>query len=127
MACADSTTCPPPPLLVFCNDNNVALPSPLPESSTLPVATPAVVLGVDSKAGDTTVTGRLVAPQSAEVDSAGRPYLSSEQWHRMGGGGEEERPGLLDRVFTGLYGNLAMEDRLRAAWLAGTLFFIIGG
>lgn len=127
MACTDSINCPPPPLFVFCNYNGVALPSSLPESSTLPVATAAAALGVDSKAGDTTVTGRPIAPQSAEVDSAGRPYLASAQWHRMGGGGEVERPGLLDRVFVGLYGNLAMEDRLRAAWLAGTLFFIIGG
>lgn len=43
------------------------------------------------------------------------------------GGIDDERPGLVERVFTSLYGNLPAEDRLRVAWLAGTLFFIIGG
>ena len=64
---------------------------------------------------------------SAEVDASGKPYLGSETWQKMGAVGQEEKKGLLDRVFTGLYGNLPLEDRLRVAWLAGTLFFIIGG
>lgn len=63
---------------------------------------------------------------SAEVDKSGRPYLAEQQWQKMGDAGGE-RPGFLDRVFSGLYGNLDPKDRFRVAWLAGTLFFIIGG
>lgn len=63
---------------------------------------------------------------SAEVDAAGRPYLASEKWQKMGGMGDE-RPGLVERVLKGLYGDLPAADLLRVAWLAGTLFFIIGG
>ncbi|CAM9648266.1 unnamed protein product, partial [Phaeothamnion confervicola] len=67
---------------------------------------------------------------SAEVDEAGRPYLAKEKWQRMtmpagagaGGGG-----GSLEALFTKLYGNLPPEERFRVLWLAGTLFFIIGG
>lgn len=87
-------------------------------------AVPAIVGGVDTNAGDGAGSGS--ARPSAEVDAAGRPYLPSEKWRKMGGTGDE-RPGLVDRVITGLYGNLPPEDRLRVAWLAGTLFFIIGG
>ncbi|CAM9921879.1 unnamed protein product [Ectocarpus sp. 12 AP-2014] len=44
----------------------------------------------------------------------------------MGGTGDDT-PGIFARIFSGLYGDLPMSDRLRVAWLAGTLFFIIGG
>lgn len=69
------------------------------------------------------------APMSAEVDAAGRPYLATEKWQKMDapGYGGREAAGLVDRIFTGLYGDLPVADRLRVAWLAGTLFFIIGG
>lgn len=74
--------------------------------------------------------GERSAPEapvaSAEVDAAGRPYLASEKWQKMGGMGDE-RPGLVERVLKGLYGDLPASDLLRVAWLAGTLFFIIGG
>lgn len=86
-------------------------------------ALPAVVVGVDQKP----VSEETMSRPSAEVDASGRQYLASEKWQKMGAPGQEEKQGLLDRVFTGLYGNLPSEDRLRVAWLAGTLFFIIGG
>ncbi|CAM9435695.1 unnamed protein product, partial [Sphacelaria rigidula] len=66
------------------------------------------------------------AAPSAEVDRTGRPYLADQEWQKMGDGGGE-RPGIVDRIVTGLYGNLQPKDRFRVAWLAGTLFFIIGG
>ncbi|KAG5184352.1 hypothetical protein JKP88DRAFT_269750 [Tribonema minus] len=44
-----------------------------------------------------------------------------------GGGGGARPPGALERAFTQLYGDLPAAERLRVAWLAGTLFFIIGG
>lgn len=87
---------------------------------TPPSATAAIVLD----AGQHSAPEAPVA--SAEVDAAGRPYLASEKWQRMGGMGDE-RPGLVERVLKGLYGDLPAADLLRVAWLAGTLFFIIGG
>lgn len=87
---------------------------------TLPSTTAAVVV----HAGEHSALEAPVA--SAEVDAAGRRYLASEKWQKMGGTGDE-RPGLVHRVLTGLYGDLPASDLLRVAWLAGTLFFIIGG
>lgn len=87
--------------------------------ASLSVATLAVVVGVDSKSP----SGK--AP-SAEVDRGGRPYLADQQWQKMDDIGGK-KPGMIDQIVSSLYGNLAPEDRLRVAWLAGTLFFIIGG
>lgn len=82
----------------------------------IPVGTPTIVAGADTKE----------SWPSAEVDAAGRPYLAAEKWQRMGET-ENQTPGGFSRMFTWLYGNLPAEDRLRVVWLAGTLFFIIGG
>ncbi|CAM9593200.1 unnamed protein product, partial [Discosporangium mesarthrocarpum] len=67
------------------------------------------------------------AAKSAEVDEAGRPYLQGKEWKTMGGIGTTRKEGPLEKLFVKLYGNLPVEERLRVAWLAGTLFFIIGG
>eukprot|EP00903_Cladosiphon_okamuranus_P017115 g15768.t1 len=88
--------------------------------NTLPSTTAAIV--VDG--GERSAPEAPVA--SAEVDAAGRPYLATEKWQKMGGMGDE-KPGLVERVLKGLYGDLPASDLLRVAWLAGTLFFIIGG
>lgn len=90
------------------------------KSAPLPVATPAIVVGVSASSRSAEMT-------SAEVDKGGRPYLADQKWEKMGGTGNDDAPGMLDRVFSKLYGNLPREDRPRVAWLAGTLFFIIGG
>lgn len=89
-------------------------------SGVIPSTTAAIVVDAEDHS-----TPEAPVP-SAEVDAAGRPYLESEKWQNMRGTGGDT-PGWLDRVFTGLYGDLHPSDRLRVAWLAGTLFFIIGG
>ncbi|CAM9492176.1 unnamed protein product [Pylaiella littoralis] len=89
-------------------------------TSVIPSTTAAIVVDAEDHS-----TPEAPVP-SAEVDAAGRPYLESEKWQNMRGTGGDT-PGWLDRVFTGLYGDLHPSDRLRVAWLAGTLFFIIGG
>lgn len=98
----------------------ISLLSSAENSGTIPSTTAAIVVDAE---GHSTPKAPIA---SAEVDAAGRPYLASEKWQKMGGTGGDT-PGWLDRVFTGLYGNLEPSDRLRVAWLAGTLFFIIGG
>lgn len=95
-------------------------------AAELPATTASIVVGADTKEVGEPESGEPAPRRSAEVDDAGRPYLGGEKWQKMGGT-DGNQPGLLDRVFTGLYGDLPVEDRLRVAWLAGTLFFIIGG
>ncbi|CAN0028996.1 unnamed protein product, partial [Laminaria digitata] len=92
----------------------------------LPATTASIVVAADTEEAGAAESGQPAPRRSAEVDDAGKPYLDTEKWQKMGGtdGGS---PGLLERLFTGLYGDLPVEDRLRVAWLAGTLFFIIGG
>lgn len=102
----------PCPLHRRCHPASIGSPPPI------PAETPTIVVGGVAKAH-----GEV---PSAEVDKSGRPYLADQEWRKMGDE-EGEKPGLVDRVFSSLYGNLPREDRLRVAWLAGTLFFIIGG
>ncbi|CBJ29086.1 conserved unknown protein [Ectocarpus siliculosus] len=87
---------------------------------TLPSTTAAIVVDAEGQSAPEAPVA------SAEYDAKGRPYLESEKWQKMGGTGDDT-PGVFARIFSGLYGDLPMSDRLRVAWLAGTLFFIIGG
>ncbi|CAM9616756.1 unnamed protein product [Chrysoparadoxa australica] len=69
--------------------------------------------------------------RSAEVDEHGREYLAKESWKSMGteGGEETEERGIgsWDDLLTRLYGDVPRAELLHVLWLAGTLFFIIGG
>ena len=78
---------------------------------------------------------RRVAPALRRVWSsdAGRSYCSHREGRRMtvaglkGAGAGAPPKGLLGRIFSWLYGDLPPGDRLRVAWLSGTLFCIMGG
>lgn len=87
---------------------------------TIPSTTAAIVVDAEGQSAPEAPVA------SAEFDDKGRPYLESEKWQKMGGTADET-PGVFARIFSGLYGDLPLSDRLRVAWLAGTLFFIIGG
>lgn len=69
---------------------------------------------------------RMAGPGvSAVVDSTGNEYLKGEEWKRMDG--RKAPLSFSEKIFQRLYGDLPYKERLRALWLAGTLFFIIGG
>jgi AAA family ATP:ADP antiporter len=91
-----------------------------------PVSAPGTTVQEVEKIVTGIVDGRV---PSAEVDEAGRPWLEGEAWQKMGAGSAHQKQGdsAMEALFKKLYGDLPVEERWRVAWLAGTLFFIIGG
>mmetsp|Transcript_43635 Transcript_43635/g.118608 ORF Transcript_43635/g.118608 Transcript_43635/m.118608 type:complete len:542 (+) Transcript_43635:572-2197(+) len=83
------------------------------------------------------VAGTQATSVSAEKDHVGQEHLKSEKWETMSmeGGqkvtGNSANTGIVnqyfEKVFTTLYGELDPDSRVRALWLGGTLFFIVGG
>jgi len=64
-----------------------------------------------------------------DVDIDVKPLLtdSDQKGNRESNREKYEVKSCCSKLFSALYGDLPYEDRLRAAWLSGTLFFIIGG